>query len=232
MTSLRKNMIVVPSDSPAPNQVHERVSLFNPDGSPFSGGGGGGGSGKELLVASYYKDPNGPFTSYVNATTKTSTGVQARYRADNETSAFGLILGSSANSYISEKVTFVGTPTQGPGFTIESSGILELEFSYWVDWDPSATNKKLVIAADVASETYAELNTYMSFSKQCPSRDDTINASFTISKELTPIEDNNLWSYGLWVQSEVSEESFTIRSASLRSYWTPMPDLPDLSALF
>ena len=32
----RKNLIVVQSDKPEPNQSHERVSLFKEDGSPFS----------------------------------------------------------------------------------------------------------------------------------------------------------------------------------------------------
>jgi hypothetical protein len=61
MTSLRKNIIVVPSDSPAPNQVHERVSLFNPDGSPFSGGGG-----KTLLFHAYHNALRIPVENLVN----------------------------------------------------------------------------------------------------------------------------------------------------------------------
>ena len=45
MTNLTKNMTVVPSTVPSPNQGREKVHLFNPDGSPF---------GRRLLWQSEY----------------------------------------------------------------------------------------------------------------------------------------------------------------------------------
>ena len=41
MTNLTKNFTVVASDTPSPHQRHEKVHLFNQDGTPFSSGSGG-----------------------------------------------------------------------------------------------------------------------------------------------------------------------------------------------